>query len=119
MDSGPQNASASSGAGGFAVYFDGTSSRRRLVTLEFNDRLEIIEYEHTLAVWSYADIRRADSGPGTLRQATSDYAWQGRDLEAYAFIALMFWVACFAMSRFAATLETRRGVETPIEKETP
>ncbi len=67
MDSGPQNTSASSGAGGFAVYFDGTSSRRRLVTLEFNDRLEIIEYEHTLAVWSYADIRRADSPSGTLR----------------------------------------------------
>jgi Zn-dependent protease with chaperone function len=66
-DSGPQNASASSGAGGFAVYFDGTSSRRRLVTLEFNDRLEITEYEHTLAAWSYADIRRADSPSGTLR----------------------------------------------------
>src|SRR6266436_3321312 len=41
MDSGPQNTSASSGASGFAIYFDGTSSRRRLVTLEFNDRLEI------------------------------------------------------------------------------
>src|SRR6267378_4536106 len=66
-DSGPQNASASSGAGGFAVYFDGTSSRRRLVTLEFNDRLEITEYERTLAAWSYADIRRADSPSGTLR----------------------------------------------------
>src|SRR5216683_5154185 len=67
MDSGPQNASASSGAGGFAIYFDGTSSRRRLVTLEFNERLEIIEYERTLAAWSYADIHRADSPSGTLR----------------------------------------------------
>ena len=67
MDSGPQNASASSGAGGFAIYFDGSSSRRRLVTLELNDRLEIIEYERTLAAWSYADIRRADSPSGTLR----------------------------------------------------
>jgi len=67
MDSGPQNAPASSGAGGFAIYFDGTSSRRRLVTLEFNDRLEINEYEHTLAAWSYADVRLADRPSGTLR----------------------------------------------------
>jgi len=37
------------------------------VTLEFNDRLEITEYERTLAAWSYADIRRADSPSGTLR----------------------------------------------------
>ena len=67
MDNGPQNASASSGSGGFAIYFDGTSSRRRLVTLEFDDRLEINEYEHTLAAWSYADVRLADSLSGTLR----------------------------------------------------
>ncbi|HMI14708.1 MAG TPA: metalloendopeptidase, partial [Bradyrhizobium sp.] len=67
MDSGPQNTSASSGASGFAIYFDGASSRRRLVTLEFNDRLEIREYEHTLAAWSYADVRLADSPSGTLR----------------------------------------------------
>jgi Zn-dependent protease with chaperone function len=67
MDNGPQNTPASSGAGGFAIYFDGTSSRRRLVTLEFSDRLEINEYEHTLAAWPYADIRRADSPSGTLR----------------------------------------------------
>jgi predicted Zn-dependent protease len=37
------------------------------VTLEFNDRLEINEYERTLAAWSYAEIRRADSPSGTLR----------------------------------------------------
>ena len=67
MDSGPQNTSASSGASGFAIYFDGASSRRRLVTLEFNDRLEIREYEHTLAAWSYTDVRLADSPSGTLR----------------------------------------------------
>src|SRR5205814_2193872 len=67
MDSGQQNTSASSGTSGFAIYFDGSSSRRRLVTLEFNDRLEIREYEHTLAAWSYADVRLADSPSGTLR----------------------------------------------------
>ena len=50
-----------------AAYFDGTSSRRRAVTLHCSDRLEIIEDEQTLAVWDYADIRRADSPSGMLR----------------------------------------------------
>ena len=67
MDSGPQNASASPEAGGSAIYFDGMSSRRHLVTLAFNDRLELHEDGHTLAVWSLADIRRADSPSGALR----------------------------------------------------
>src|ERR1700730_16591455 len=67
MDSGPQHASPSPGAGGSAIYFDGTSSRRRLVTLAFNDGLELHEDGHTLAAWSFADIRRADSPSGTLR----------------------------------------------------
>src|SRR5213596_3221972 len=49
------------------TYFDGTSSRRRAVTLQFSDRLEIIEGEQTLAAWDYADIRRADSPSGILR----------------------------------------------------
>jgi Zn-dependent protease with chaperone function len=67
MDNGPQNASPSPGAGGSAIYFDGTSSRRRLVTLAFNDGLELHEDGHTLAAWSFADIRRADSPSGALR----------------------------------------------------
>ncbi len=50
-----------------ATYFDGTSSRRRAVTLHFADRLEISDHEQTLAVWDYADIRRADGPAGTLR----------------------------------------------------
>ena len=50
-----------------ATYFDGTSSRRRAVTLHFADRLEIIEHEQVLAAWDYADIRRADSPSGMLR----------------------------------------------------
>jgi hypothetical protein len=50
-----------------ATYFDGTSSRRRAVTLHFADRLEIVEGEQTLAAWDYADIRRADSPSGMLR----------------------------------------------------
>src|ERR1700730_8932536 len=67
MDNEPQSASPSPGAGGSAIYFDGTSSRRRLVTLAFNDGLELHEDGHTLAAWPFADIRRADSPSGTLR----------------------------------------------------
>lgn len=50
-----------------AIYFDGTSSRRRDVTLEFSDRLGISEQGQPLATWSYDDIRRADAPPGLLR----------------------------------------------------
>ena len=67
MDSEPGNASASSGPGGSTVYFDGTSSRRRAVSLAFKDRLEIDEDGRTLTAWFYADIRRADSPSGILR----------------------------------------------------
>jgi Zn-dependent protease with chaperone function len=67
MDSRSENASASPGPGGSAIYFDGLSSRRRTVTLEFKDRLEINEPPETATAWSYADIRRADSPTGTLR----------------------------------------------------
>jgi Zn-dependent protease with chaperone function len=67
MDSVPQNVSPSPGASGSAIYFDGTSSRRRLVTLAFNDGLELHEDGQTLAAWSFADIRRADSPSGAVR----------------------------------------------------
>jgi Zn-dependent protease with chaperone function len=50
-----------------AVYFDGVSSRRRRVTLNFIDQLEIGEDDEKLARWTYADIRRADSPSGILR----------------------------------------------------
>jgi Zn-dependent protease with chaperone function len=67
MDSGPQNASASSAAGGSAIYFDGTSSRRRQVALAFKDRLEIQQSAEAVVDWCYDDVRRADSPSGTLR----------------------------------------------------
>jgi Zn-dependent protease with chaperone function len=67
MDSGSENASASPGPGGLAIYFDGTSSRRRQVALAFKDQLELREPPETVIEWCYADIRRADSPPGTLR----------------------------------------------------
>jgi Zn-dependent protease with chaperone function len=67
MNSGLENPSAPLEGRGAAFYFDGTSSRRHLVTLAFNDRLEFHEDGHTLAAWAFADIRRADSPAGTLR----------------------------------------------------
>jgi len=54
-------------APGPLFYFDGTSSRRHVVTLDFKDRLEIREDDQTLAQWSYDDIRRADAPHNTLR----------------------------------------------------
>src|SRR4029450_1047203 len=49
------------------AYFDGTSSRRHAVTLAFADALEIVVDGETKAKWPWADLRRADSAPGTLR----------------------------------------------------
>src|SRR5690349_4944347 len=50
-----------------AVFFDGTSNRRHAATLAFADTLEISVGGEIKANWAYADIRRADSAPGTLR----------------------------------------------------
>jgi Zn-dependent protease with chaperone function len=66
-DNGPENAPTPPGPGGLAIYFDGMSSRRRLVTLVFANQLEINDDERKLAAWPYADVRRADSSSGTLR----------------------------------------------------
>jgi Zn-dependent protease with chaperone function len=52
---------------GVSVFFDGTSSRRHSVGLALTDGLEIQENGATLAVWPFADIRRADGAPGILR----------------------------------------------------
>jgi Zn-dependent protease with chaperone function len=49
------------------VYFDGTSSRRHSAALAFTDTLEIAVDGEVKAKWPFADIRRADSAPGTLR----------------------------------------------------
>src|SRR5260370_11616294 len=67
MDSGLGSTSAPPAPFDSAIYFDGMSSRRRLVTLAFKDRLELNEPQETTIAWSYADIRRADGPSGTLR----------------------------------------------------
>jgi Zn-dependent protease with chaperone function len=50
-----------------AVYFDGTSSRRRAVTIALGSQLEIREDGTAPVLWAYDDIRQADSPAGTLR----------------------------------------------------
>ena len=49
------------------TFLDGSSSRRRSVTLRFAASCEILENDHVIASWPYADIRRADGPAGTLR----------------------------------------------------
>src|SRR5690348_5422608 len=49
------------------VYFDGTSNRRHLATLDLADALDVVVDGETKARWAWGDIRRADSAPGTLR----------------------------------------------------
>jgi Zn-dependent protease with chaperone function len=66
-DTGPDSIPTAQPPDGQSVFYDGKSSRRHLVRLVFNDRLEINDRETTLATWSFADIRRADGVGGTLR----------------------------------------------------
>ena len=49
-----------------AVFYDGTSNRKRNVTLRFADALTIVEDGAVAATWPYADVRRAD-GKKALR----------------------------------------------------
>ncbi len=49
-----------------AVFYDGTSNRKRNVTLRLRDALEIVEDGAVLATWPFADVRRAD-GKKALR----------------------------------------------------
>jgi Zn-dependent protease with chaperone function len=62
--------SALSGAApieGAALYFDGRVARRRAVLLRLGPALEIIEDGALIESWPYAEIRRADGGPGIMR----------------------------------------------------
>lgn len=46
-----------------------------------------------------------------VRAALADFAWQGRELEAFAFVGLVFFAVCFALSRWSAALERRLSKE--------
>ena len=67
MDSTAADAATAGPGGGPAIYFDGTSSRRRTVVVAFKEQLEISGEELSPVSWAYSDIRRVDGGPGLLR----------------------------------------------------
>jgi len=50
-----------------AFYFDGSSSRRRVIRLVFGDALGIGEDGAAPVLWTYDDIRQVDSPEGVLR----------------------------------------------------
>jgi len=52
---------------GASVFYDGTSSRRHAVQLVLKDGLQIYENGTSLAIWPFAEIRRADGVAGILR----------------------------------------------------
>lgn len=54
-----------------AVYFDGTSNRKRSVTLRLGDGLAIVEDGAAVAAWPYADVRRADGKKALRLQCVS------------------------------------------------
>ena len=56
------------------AYFDGQTSRRRLVELRFGDGLIILEDGETIAAWPFVDIRRFDAPEGTLRLGATNAA---------------------------------------------
>jgi Zn-dependent protease with chaperone function len=62
-----QDSSTAPQVDGVCVFYDGQSSRRRLLRLAFKGQLEISEGAALLAAWPYADIRRADGATGILR----------------------------------------------------
>jgi Zn-dependent protease with chaperone function len=71
VDSGPEDSlehgSAPPPPDGACVFYDGASSHRHQVQLALKDRLEISENGTTLAIWPFADIRRAEGAAGILR----------------------------------------------------
>jgi general L-amino acid transport system permease protein len=56
---------------------------------------------------------------GVIRQALADFSWLGLETEGYVFVAFVFWVACFTMSRWSASLENQTGVERTAVKREP
>lgn len=55
-----------------AVFFDGSSNRKRRVALRFGDHLDIVEDDTVAGVWSYDSIRRAHGPDGVLRLSSVD-----------------------------------------------
>jgi predicted Zn-dependent protease len=63
------------------IYRDGTSNRKRPVTLRFADTLEIVESGNVIASWRYEDIRRADDPHGLRLTSISALPLARLDIE--------------------------------------
>jgi hypothetical protein len=91
-ENGLQNNSAAPQPESTSVFYDGASSRRRAVQLGLKDGLEINENGTSLAVWPFAEIRRADGVAGILRlscvTAPSLARLEVRDAELAAALSL-------------------------------
>lgn len=75
-----------------AVYYDGVSSRKRAVTLDFGEELQVRENGELRTSWPYAAIRRAD-GPRDRMRLSCETApplarLEVRDLSAQAALTL-------------------------------
>jgi len=57
---------ASRPAGGPAIYFDGVSNRRQIVSITLVNQL-VMRSDDNFVSWAYSDLRRVDSPGGTLR----------------------------------------------------
>jgi general L-amino acid transport system permease protein len=55
----------------------------------------------------------------TIKVSLSDPAWSGFGLEAYIFAALIYFVFCFAMSRYSRRLEQRLPASEPVRLREP
>jgi general L-amino acid transport system permease protein len=55
----------------------------------------------------------------TIKVALTDPAWTGFGLEAYLFAALVYFVFCFAMSRYSRRLEQRLPASEPVRLREP
>lgn len=87
------------------IYRDGTSSRKRAVTLRLGDTLEILESGTVIASWRYEDIRRADGPHGLRLGATSALPLARLDIENKA-------VAQELLSRCRSLDAGRSGTQT-------
>lgn len=87
------------------IYRDGTSNRKRAVTLRLADTLEILESGTVIASWRYEDIRRADDPHGLRLSATSALPLARLDIENKA-------VAQELLSRCRSLDAGRSGTQT-------
>ena len=52
-------------------------------------------------------IRTAEDVMNAAKASFVDPAWRGTSIEAYIFVALIYFVFCFFMSKYSQTLEAR------------